>query len=100
MAEKDANNIFNFRQEMNKVFLKKLKTPKLPVNEAEEEILDAVAIQSSKLKPNLLYYEHLFLYYVIIDMKLFTFFKKRHDNLADLIRQTSLFYYVSLIKNC
>lgn len=77
MEEKDANNIFNFGQEMNKVFLKKLKTPKLPLNEAEEEILDAVALQSSKLKPNLLYYEHLFLYYVIIDMKLFTFFKKR-----------------------
>lgn len=76
MEEKDANNIFNIRQEMNKVFLKKLKTPKLPLNEAEE-ILDAVAIQSSKLKPNPLYYEHLFLYYVIIDiMKLFTFFKK------------------------
>lgn len=89
MEEKDANNIFNFRQKMNKVFLKKLKTPKLPLNEAEEEILDAVAIQSSKLKPNLLYYEHLFLYYVIIDiMKLFTFFKKRHNYLADLIRQT------------
>lgn len=79
---------------MNKVFLKKLETPKLPLNEAEEEILDAVAIQSSKLKPNLLYYELLFLYYVIIDMKLFTFFKKRHNYLADLIRQTSLFYYV------
>lgn len=62
---------------MNKVFFKKLKTPKLPLNEAEEEILDAVAIQSSKLKPNPLYYEHLFLYYVIIDiMKLLSFFKK------------------------
>lgn len=77
MEEKDANNIFNFGQEMKKVFLKKLKTPKLPLNEAEEEILDAVALQSSKLKPNRLYYEHLFLYYAIIDMKLFTFFKKR-----------------------
>lgn len=80
MEEKDANNILNFRQEMNKVFLKKLKTPKLPLNKAEEEILDSVAILSSKLKPNLLYYEHLCLYYVIIDiMKCFTFLKKRHN---------------------
>lgn len=31
MEKKNGNNIFNFRQEMNKLFLKKLKTPKLPL---------------------------------------------------------------------
>lgn len=43
MEEKDANKIWKFRRVMNKVFFKKLKSPKLPLNEAEEKLLEAAA---------------------------------------------------------
>lgn len=43
MEEKDAMNILKFRQVMNKIFLKKLKPPKLPLNEAEGKLLEAAA---------------------------------------------------------
>lgn len=57
----------------------------------------------SKLKPNLSYFEPLFLYYVIIDtivlVKLFTILIKRDNYFSDLLMQTSLFDYISLIEN-
>lgn len=43
MEEKDENITLKFRQGMNKVLLKKLKTRKLPLNEADEISLEAVA---------------------------------------------------------